>query len=271
MTYFEFKPPKNLQHYVRLFWMYEGDENIPANKKAFRIIADGCPGLIFQYTGNGTEYYNQNGDPVPDSFLYGHSTKAINNYSTSNIRLFGVYLQPYSIPMIFGFGAEEITDTPVDFSHINSLLRDQIIEAGSFRQRIDIIAEFIRKKITHRFQNNTIQQVVNLIEKTGGTQPLDKIYSDLHSSERHFVRLFKRQVGITPKHFSRITRFQSTMNALCEKADSNYAKMAFDYGYSDQSHFVRDFKAFSGFTPSQFHFQCREVKVIQNYPQLDNA
>lgn len=267
MTYKETKPSKHLQHIVRLFWMYEEKGRSSSFTSTYRIIADGCPGLIIQYSDNGTVYYNQDGTPVSRSFLYGQTTKPVNNYSTGAAYTFGVYFQPWAIPVIFGFGANELTNTQVDFSLINASLCNRIIEAGSFSQRVQLISEFIYRKINNNScQHHPVHEVAKQILISGGAKNLHDLYSDSYITSRTLVRNFKKHVGITPKHFSKIVRFQSAKNLIQQRDASSFADMAINCGYADQSHFIREFKELSGFTPVRFLSRCREK--VRNYPQL---
>jgi AraC-like DNA-binding protein len=267
MRYKEIKPPQYLQHIVRLFFMYEEEEGASSRMPTYRIIADGCPGLIFQYSGKSTVFCDQNGTPVPRSFLYGQSTAPVNIYSSEPVQIFGAYFQPWVISVLFGFGADKLTNSLIDFSLINSVLESRIIEAGSFAQRTGIVSEFIHSNINYNSRPNyLIQEVAEQISQTGGSIDLRHLYSNSYLSERTLVRAFKKQVGITPKHFSKIIRFQSAMNLIRERNVTSFSDMANKCGYSDQSHFIRDFKTFSGFTPTQFSRQYREM--ISKYHQL---
>ena len=85
-------------------------------------------------------------------------------------------------------------------------------------------------------------------------------------SERNFERKFREYVGISPKLFSRICRFQSSLKQLQE---SNYEKLsdiAFENNFSDQSHFIRTFKEFAGFSPNQFQQQTNTI--VDNFTEV---
>jgi len=64
--------------------------------------------------------------------------------------------------------------------------------------------------------------------------------------------MFKSNVGLTPKAFSKITRFQKTIREIEASKKISWSGIAFDTGYYDQAHFINDFKNFSGFTPRQY-------------------
>jgi AraC-like DNA-binding protein len=71
-------------------------------------------------------------------------------------------------------------------------------------------------------------------------------------SERWFIQVFKTEVGITPKLFSRIQRFQQTRTFILQNPSPNWAALAVDLGYFDQSHLIREFLEFSGLSPTDY-------------------
>jgi AraC-like DNA-binding protein len=86
---------------------------------------------------------------------------------------------------------------------------------------------------------------------------------NLNLSERGFQRRFNQHVGISPKLFSRVCKFQAALGQLKNNNYANLSDVAFDNGYADQSHFIRSFKEFAGFSPYQF--QKRDRKIAENF------
>jgi AraC-like DNA-binding protein len=85
-------------------------------------------------------------------------------------------------------------------------------------------------------------------------------------SERSLERKFRQHIGISPKLFSRINRFQEAFRLL---KNNNYIKLsdiAFDAGYTDQSHFIREFKEFTGFAP--YKYQKEFGPINEDFPIL---
>ena len=71
-------------------------------------------------------------------------------------------------------------------------------------------------------------------------------------SQRRFIELFRNEVGITPKLFCRVQRFQNAIQWIDRQTDVDWVDLALSHGYSDQSHFIHDFRAFSGLKPSEY-------------------
>jgi AraC-like DNA-binding protein len=77
-------------------------------------------------------------------------------------------------------------------------------------------------------------------------------------SHRHFIDLFRRETGLTPKLFCRIRRFQQALAEVQARTKIDWADVAYSCGYFDQSHFVHDFVNFSGLNPSAYPERCLE-------------
>jgi AraC-like DNA-binding protein len=71
-------------------------------------------------------------------------------------------------------------------------------------------------------------------------------------SERRFIEVFHEQVGLTPKAFCRVRRFQRVLKSVHGAREVDWAQVALDCGYYDQPHFIHDFRGFSGLTPAQY-------------------
>jgi AraC-like DNA-binding protein len=87
---------------------------------------------------------------------------------------------------------------------------------------------------------------------TGAPIRVKDIQRESGYSPRHFIALFRAAVGLTPKHYYRIQRFNSVLQFLASGADRDLAQFAVTAGYSDQAHLTRDFREFAGITPTQY-------------------
>ena len=86
-------------------------------------------------------------------------------------------------------------------------------------------------------------------------------------SQRRFIQIFKAEVGVTPKLFSRIQRFQQTRSFIQQSASVNWATLALELGYFDQSHLIREFLEFSGQSPT--NYRKRQIRFLEQNIQLE--
>jgi AraC-like DNA-binding protein len=111
-----------------------------------------------------------------------------------------------------------------------------------------------------------IAYAVSSIIHNPTAQRLYQLSSEIGYSQKHFIDLFRRQVGVSPKQYLRIMRFQKAIGAIENNKSVRWSQIARESGYYDQGHFIHDFKHFSGFTPNEY--LQRKTEML-NYVPVD--
>ena len=113
--------------------------------------------------------------------------------------------------------------------------------------------------LVHRLSESTHQRRVPIIDyalthlhQSPGTTTIAALTRDIGVSPRHLSQLFREQIGVSPKLYCRIQRFQQAVQHMHHGDDIHWAELALTCGYYDQSHFANDFHAFSGFSPTHY-------------------
>ncbi len=96
--------------------------------------------------------------------------------------------------------------------------------------------------------------------------PIEKLADTVCLGKKQYERIFRENVGMNPKEYARVVRFQKAMR-LMQCGIRNYAGIAAECGYSDQSHFIRDFKALSGHTPKELLKHCTPYSDLFSNPE----
>ncbi|GAB3422540.1 DUF6597 domain-containing transcriptional factor [Niabella aquatica] len=260
MYYQQIIPIKPLQDYIRYFWVLEDftDDN---TQKRFKIIPDGLPALIFQNEPN--LFFDKAGKAMPQLFLYGQSTKYTEHKVTGAFKIMGVYLQPTALKTLFNIEAFELNNQNVSLEHIlDEPILEKLVNAISVNEKIDIITHFFLNLIQQIRYNNRKAEFASALLQNGKT--LKEIQVEMNVSERSLERMIKQYVGISPKMFSRIIRFQSGLNTLRQTDFKNFTELAYMAGYFDQSHYIKEFKEFTGTNPTNFVLNTREY--LANFP-----
>lgn len=253
IRYYTMPSPAHLSNYVRFYWVLESDN--PAY--IHRGMADTCPEFIFHYRGRFDEI-GANGKSQPSfwSGIQGQSV-SINRFSINEpFGIFGAYLYPYAVPALFGLPASELTGYAVGSRSLlgdtGQELEEKIIQARDNKERARLMTQFLTKKLQISERGyQTVFGAVDMIIKHRGLITVADLAEKFCLSERQFERKFRVAAGITPKLFSRIERFHASVEHFGEKEQS-LTEIAHACGYYDQSHFIQDFKEFSGFLPGQF-------------------
>jgi AraC-like DNA-binding protein len=256
MKFNRITPPDNLKQYVQYFWTLEGEEQYQ-HPQALGPLADGCPGLIFQSASSGS-FYDTEGKRLAEVFLYGQTITRTAIYLLGSFRVVGACFYPDGLKTVFGLNAADLTDTCIDVGLLEQARDERLSEklqtVQKVKARIDILGNFLWASIKkHGFKEDVLtRQALYEIMHTGGQVPLPTLQKKFNLSERTFERRFNSFVGITPKLFSRVCRFQASLNQLKTNRHRRLSDIAFDNGYTDQSHFIRAFREFAGVTPEQF-------------------
>ncbi|MCW3463523.1 helix-turn-helix domain-containing protein [Chitinophaga nivalis] len=266
MKYQQIQPPDYLKNYVRHYWVLESDQT-DVLSQSFRTIADGCPGLIFQQPDKGVLF--QNDKELPGIILYGQATRHAEIKLKGKFSTVGIYFYPSALKSIFGLNAGELTDTCLDLDLLAGeqgyYLLEQLADTPALKDQIAIISAYllfmIRKNST--CADDAMQYALSSIVASKGSISMKTLHEQLHLSERSFERKFKQYVGISPKLFSRISRFQASLSQLRTNSYDKLSDIAFGNDYADQSHFIRSFKEFAGVSPYQY--QKLSTEVMENF------
>jgi AraC-like DNA-binding protein len=151
----------------------------------------------------------------------------------------------------------ELTDYVVDgelvMSHEILEMREELLEQDSIKQKFEYAEQYLLKAFSNKLTVEPfIDYSVNLILRSSHTVAINYLSDKIGFSKKHFIKIFKEHVGVTPKSFLKIIRFQKAIQEIAATRTANWARIAHESGYYDQAHFINDFKDFSGFTPKQY-------------------
>lgn len=256
MKYFTIPPSADLARYVRFFWVLEHD--LADSKPYFhRTMADGCAEMVFHFKGLFDEILRSN--ETERSFrsgIHGQSRSFRRFVIGQDFGIMGVYLYPYAIPALFGISAAELSNQMPDLTTFlgreGAELEERVMLAGDHARRVEIISDFLRKCIRSRdVHEPAVFSVIGSVIRSNGLARIPDLAAQSFLSTRQFERKFLAFSGFSPKLFSRIIRFHSALNEYGSK-EKSLTEIAYECGYYDQSHFIHDFKAFSGEHPKTY-------------------
>lgn len=169
----------------------------------------------------------------------------------------------------FPFPVDEITDHVLDSDLIwgedFALVREQMLATGDVDSRFALMENFLVSKFASRLKlDECVAFAVGEMARDPGRQNIARMSDKIGYSQKHFISMFKRRVGVTPKAYLKIMRFQRAINTIeiSPAGSIDWASISYDCGFFDQSHFINDFKVFSGFTPEEY---LAKKSVYSNY------
>lgn len=255
--YYTIPPPPSLAAFVRCFWVFEHDIP-PGSSYVYRSMADGCAEMVFHYKGlfSPLAADDSTGPLYNYSLLHAQSKHFKRFVTQESFGIFGVYLYPFAIPQIFRCASTNIINHMIGLSDFlgseGTLLEEQIMLATDNEHRAQILGTFLQEQLNkNKRREPVIQTAVKQVIHSQTMMTVDQLSRHFNLSNRQFERKFTEYAGFTPKVYSRIIRFQAAL----KQYGSDYKSLtdiAYECGYYDQSHFIHDFKEFSGYHPGQY-------------------
>jgi AraC-like DNA-binding protein len=132
-------------------------------------------------------------------------------------------------------------------------LREALLEQRSAGSRFAVAESFLERRFRNRLAlNPCVAHAVDRIVRNPAQTQMDALTKEIGYSQKHFIDMFKSAVGVTPKAYLTILRFQRAIQEIERLRCIDWSHFALDCGYYDQAHFIHDFKRFSGFTPNEY-------------------
>jgi AraC-like DNA-binding protein len=258
-TIFNFyKPKPPLSKFVDNFWLYEGYE---PEHKTERILPTGTLELVINLRQNELLFYDaersENCSRFSGAIVSGASGRSFAPDTAEATLIIGVHFKPGGAFPFLGLPAGDLADTHVDletlWGPLAGRLRERLCEARTSAERFRLLQEALLSRLCHGVeQHYAVSTALEMFGKNQAGPRVRGAAKYIGLSQRRFIQVFKAEVGITPKLFSRIQRFQQTRTFIQHNPSINWADLAVDFGYFDQSHFIREFLEFSGLSPADY-------------------
>lgn len=166
-------------------------------------------------------------------------------------------LAPLGAYTLLGLPGEELGGQPVDLADVlgpaGRRLAERLREAAGWQQRFRLLDQFLLRRLERGPRpapevSRTWQRLV----ASGGSMPIGQIADEVGWSHQHLITRFRQQAGLRPKTAARLIRFDGVWRRLDEPRPADWGQIAADSGYADQAHLIRDFRRFTGTTPTGF-------------------
>jgi len=244
MKYAEIKPDNHLAPYIDAYYTIEtGSLYRPVTR---RIFADGCSEMFINL-GTSTPSVNHVTILKPGHIYFGGTMTASNVVNSEpDSRFLGIRFKPSGFSAFYNLPLDTVVNQIIEFPDKELYALADL--DGQLAQRLDKF--FLHKLVNRKYE--TITPITQFIEYWQGLVSVDDVAEQHNVSLRTLERIFSKTVGIPPKEFINIIRFQHVAKKLQQAdTDLHLLQIATDMGYYDHSHFTREFKRYSGLTPSE--------------------
>ncbi|TDH18072.1 AraC family transcriptional regulator [Segetibacter sp. 3557_3] len=174
------------------------------------------------------------------------------------ISVFFVIFQPFGFYEPFRINMSDLTDVLPSFTSLvgeeGKVLNDQLAEVNSFEQKVKRVDDFFLDKcLKSKKDNSQIAEACRAIISNNEFVSMKSLAYQTNMSQSKLERQFTEVVGVTPKMFSRFKRLHRSLCFLNSLPGDSLTKVAYQSGFYDQSHFIKEFKSFTLQTPSSFN------------------
>ena len=191
----------------------------------------------------------------PRSFIVGELTRFLLLQPTGDVAVMGVRFRPGGAYRFLPFPLSDFTDSTVPtgdiWGHAGTFLEEAVLEARNDMQRQQLVEEFLLRQLVTTTSRPRFDAAVKEIIRTRGQTRVHEVANGVGWSSRQLERDFGASLGLSPKSFSRVMRFQNLLRLVGEGALREWANLAIEGGYADQPHMVREFREFAGHTPAE--------------------
>jgi AraC-like DNA-binding protein len=265
MKYQEYSPHASLRDYVKCFWILERDYT-PEDPNE-EVIPDACIELIFNF---GASYVLQaeglREREMSAAFLIGLQNKPLLFRSSGTVKIVATRFYAWGALPFLAIQAQTLGNPPVtldDEWHALAKRLETKVQAGDYAGAVAGLEDFlIGKRLTATVELKQIKIAAQMLYHQKGHFRVAELAEYCHLSTRQLQRQFQDGAGVAPKTLARTIRFEAIRNRLMFDPDANLTELAYDFGYTDQAHFIHDFKQFAERTPGEFAAEMRAFQAV---------
>jgi AraC-like DNA-binding protein len=244
MLYLTYIPGPPLQEFVHYFWLFDGGQ-VPRKE---RIVPSGTSELVINLRNDEIRIHHPAHSKhrrLSGAVLSGTYSSILVVDAMQHESMLGVHFKPGGAFPFLGALASELTDAHADLADLwgrpANQLRESLCDVVAPRERFQIMEQVLIGRL-RRSPKGCYAIAASVRD----------VARDVGLCQRQFRKVFAAQVGLTPKVFCRILRFQRVRTIADQIEKPDWARIASTCGYFDQSHLINDFQEFSGFSPTDY-------------------
>jgi AraC-like DNA-binding protein len=267
MKYSEFRPGNGLKQYVKCYYIYESEADVTFEDTVF---PSGCIEIIFNLGTGRWQTAVENGFvTTPAIELWGQIIRPLPVRSIGRNIMLGVRFFPHAATCFLNDKVDLFNNQVVDLCDLSGndvpVLYSKLLETTAWNKRIELVEAFLLHRLLlserRTGKMNVVSDIMNEIRRDDFLDNMENVAARYGITARYLQKIFLQYTGLTPKLFSKINRFQNSLRLVTQK-DISLTSIAYDCGYFDQSHFIKEFKSFTGFTPSGYSIENSPVASV---------
>jgi AraC-like DNA-binding protein len=260
MKFLHYRPQPPLADFVDQLWLSQG---APGHQME-RLLPDTTTELVINLHQDRIYLYDSDDyqlcGTAPGCIVSGPRSRYFVIDTRDQVATMGVHFRSGGAFPFFRLPAGELADQTVALEALwgpatSAELRERLLASPTPETKFRTLETCLLEQLARPLERHPavgfgMQQLRGL-----GQQSVSQVVDQVGLSQRRFIQLFDDQVGLTPKLFGRVSRFQRVVRTVHGAGEVDWADLALDCGYYDQAHFIHDFQAFAGITPTTYVLQ----------------
>lgn len=268
MFYKEFEPHPALKQIIKCYWAFENDYG---QNHFERMIPDGFIDFVYHYGQRPKLIIGEKEIVKPCDFLGGHLTDAALLKCSGDLKMFGIKFYPWASAILYPMPAFELNNLRVSASDIlgnwvkeHISMMKQELNMANYNFVIQQLENVLLKRYSgYNNQQNVLKFCFERIFSAKGLVSIKNISNELRCSSRYIQKIFHSKKGKPFQYYCRLNRLHHAIHQYNPVNKVKLTEVAYETGYFDQSHFIKDFIRFTGLTPSDFFSQDNDY-ISQN-------
>lgn len=254
-----YKPGPPLDRLIDCLWHSDGDRS---EHQRERLLPNGSFALLFNLGEGRLRRFVRDADALghnlPDAAVCGVHPRYVVRDTSRPKTVLGVHFRPGGAAPLLGMPAGLLTDGHAGLEDLwdgrrSRELHERLIEAPTPEARFALMETALRARLDRlRPHHPAVSCALRHLTATPALTRIADVREETGYSAKRFIALFRDSVGLTPKLFCRVWRFQGVIERLAQGETVEWAHVAADGGFADQPHLNREFRAFAGITPTQY-------------------
>lgn len=264
-------PVKPLSDYVEMFWYWK-DYHPPHPRE--RILPMGCMEITISLSDVPFQITAEQKHSIHGAMVGGAHSKPFIIDTSQTVTLLSVWFKPGGANLFFGVPSSELLNMHLPLETLwrsdADTLYDRLREAQSPNQCFQILENALLWRLQHASpRHRAVSYALTIFRSDPQNTKIKDVVDRIALSPTRFIHVFREDVGMTPKQFCRIQRFQGVLKVVASKKEVDWVDVALSCGYYDQSHFINDFRRLAGISPTAYMPQSYEHNT--NLPVFDEG
>src|SRR5262245_38633389 len=266
-----YTPGPPLDEYIDRFWLFSDTPPHPRE----RILPSGSVQLVINLTGDEIRIFESSDSDRPRRYSGAAVAGPYSNFfqidPLVHASIIGVLFRPGRAVRVLGVPVSDLADAHVDVESVwgrtAALLRERLCTAATPARRFAVLEEVLLGRLRQAPPwHGAIPVALDAFEQANAAVKVRDLARRVGLSQRRFIQLFTAEVGLTPKLYGRVRRFQRARELVRRATEPDWAAVAVACEFFDQSHLIRDFGEFSGLSPVAYLNQRSKHVLLNRVP-----